>query len=34
VHDAGGAVMHYVTVASEVGAQRPNMEGSNPGLRG
>jgi PAS domain S-box-containing protein len=34
VRDAGGAVMHYVTVASEVGAQRPNMEGSNPGLRG
>lgn len=34
VRDAGGAVMNYVTVASEVGAQRPNMEGSNPGLRG
>ena len=34
VRDASGAVMHYVTVASEVGAQRPNMEGSNPGLRG
>lgn len=34
VRDAAGAVMNYVTVASEVGAQRPNMEGSNPGLRG
>jgi PAS domain S-box-containing protein len=34
VRDAGGAITHYVTVASEVGAQRPNMESSNPGLRG
>ena len=34
VRDAAGAVMNYVTVASEVGAQRPNLEGSNPGLRG
>ena len=34
VRDAGGAIMHYVTVASEVGAQRPHMDASNPGLRG
>jgi PAS domain S-box-containing protein len=34
VRDAGGAIMHYVTVASEVGAQRPHVDASNPGLRG
>jgi len=34
VRDGDGAITHYVTVASEVGAQRPGMESTNPGLRG
>jgi PAS domain S-box-containing protein len=33
VRDAAGAITHFVTVASEVGAQRPGMESSNPGFR-
>lgn len=33
VRDAAGAITHFVTVASEVGAQKPGMESSNPGFR-
>jgi PAS domain S-box-containing protein len=33
VRDAGGTLTHFVMVASEVGAQRPGMESTNPGLR-
>jgi PAS domain S-box-containing protein len=34
VRDANGALTHFVTVASEVGAQRPSLESSNHGFRG
>ncbi|HEX2334075.1 MAG TPA: PAS domain S-box protein [Burkholderiales bacterium] len=34
VRDSGGVITHFVTVASEVGAQRPGTESTNPGLRG
>jgi PAS domain S-box-containing protein len=33
VRDAKGALTHFVTVASEVGAQRSSLESSNPGFR-
>ena len=34
VRDPAGAITHFVTVASEVRAQRPGLESSNPSLRG
>ena len=34
VRDASRAVTHYVIVASEVGAQRPSIDSTNPNLRG
>lgn len=33
VRDAAGAITHFVLVASEVGALRPGMESTNPGIR-
>jgi PAS domain S-box-containing protein len=33
VRDPAGAITHFVTVTSEVGAQRPGLESSNPGFR-
>jgi PAS domain S-box-containing protein len=33
VRDPAGAITHFVTVASEVGAKKPGMESSNPGFR-
>jgi PAS domain S-box-containing protein len=33
VREANGPITHFVMVASEVGAQRPGMEITNPGLR-
>ena len=33
VRGPAGSITHFVTVTSEVGAQRPGLESSNPGFR-